>query len=117
MRILLAEDDRIIADGLGRSLRQSGYAVDWVANGADADHALASGSYDLVILDLGLPKLPGLDVLRRLRKASHPRRPAHTRAYDGRMGLGGRIGVVQDAAIARANRKTNGKNGEEHPVQ
>ena len=67
MRILLAEDDRIIADGLGRSLRQTGYAVDWVANGADADHALSSGSYDLLILDLGLPRLSGLDVLRRLR--------------------------------------------------
>ncbi len=67
MRILLAEDDRIIADGLGRSLRQGGYAVDWVDNGADADNALTSGTYDLVILDLGLPKLSGLDVLRRLR--------------------------------------------------
>ena len=59
--------DRIIADGLGRSLRQSGYAVDWVANGADADNALITGAYDLVILDLGLPKLSGFDVLRRLR--------------------------------------------------
>ncbi len=67
MRILIAEDDRIIADGLGRSLRQAGYAVDWVANGSDADNALTAGSYDLVILDLGLPKMPGLDVLRRLR--------------------------------------------------
>ncbi|MBL8414289.1 MAG: response regulator transcription factor [Propionivibrio sp.] len=67
MRILIAEDDRIIADGLGRSLRQSGYAVDWVANGADADNALITGAYDLVILDLGLPKLSGFDVLRRLR--------------------------------------------------
>lgn len=67
MRILIAEDDRIIADGLGRSLRQGGYAVDWVANGADADSALTTGAYDLVILDLGLPKVAGLDVLRRLR--------------------------------------------------
>lgn len=67
MRILLAEDDRVIADGLGRSLRQSGYAVDWVANGSDADNALVAGVYDLVILDIGLPKLSGLDVLKRLR--------------------------------------------------
>ena len=67
MRILIAEDDRIIADGLGRSLRQTGYAVDWVANGADADNALTTGAYDLVILDLGLPRMPGLDVLKRLR--------------------------------------------------
>jgi two-component system, OmpR family, response regulator len=74
MRILLAEDDRTIADGLGRALRQAGYAVDWVANGSDADHALVGGAYDLVILDLGLPRMSGLDVLRRLRsrKANVP---------------------------------------------
>ena len=51
----------------GARCADSGYAVDWVANGSDADHALTSGNYDLVILDLGLPRLPGLDVLRRLR--------------------------------------------------
>lgn len=67
MRILIAEDDPIIADGLSRSLRRGGYAVDWASNGLDAETALITGSYDLLILDLGLPKLPGLDVLRRLR--------------------------------------------------
>ena len=67
MRILLAEDDRIIADGLVRSLRKAGYAVDAVADGAEADAALASQPFDLLILDLGLPKLPGIEVLRRLR--------------------------------------------------
>jgi two-component system OmpR family response regulator/two-component system response regulator TctD len=67
MRILLAEDDRIIADGLVRALRKSSYAVDHVNNGADADTALASQQYDLLILDLGLPRLPGLEVLTRLR--------------------------------------------------
>lgn len=67
MRILIAEDDVIIADGLSRSLRQAGYAVDWAANGLEADAALATTPYDLLILDLGLPKMPGLDVLRRLR--------------------------------------------------
>jgi two-component system OmpR family response regulator len=67
MRILLAEDDRIIADGLSRSLRQGGYAIDCAYNGIDADTALMTNNYDLLILDLGLPRLPGLDVLRRLR--------------------------------------------------
>ena len=67
MRILIAEDDAIIADGLSRSLRQGGYAVDWAPNGLDADAALATASYDLLILDLGLPKLAGLEVLKRLR--------------------------------------------------
>jgi two-component system OmpR family response regulator len=67
MRILLAEDDQIIADALSRSLRQTGYAVDCACSGLDADTALLTNNYDLVILDLGLPKLSGLDVLRRLR--------------------------------------------------
>lgn len=67
MRILLAEDDQIIADGLCRSLRQTGYAIDCAGNGIDADTALMTSAYDLVILDIGLPKLSGLDVLRRLR--------------------------------------------------
>ena len=67
MRILIAEDDAIIADGLSRSLRQGGYAVDWAANGIDAESALMTTSYDLLILDLGLPKLSGLDVLKHLR--------------------------------------------------
>jgi len=67
MRILVAEDDAILADGVTRSLRQSGYAVDWVKNGADADSALDTHSFDLLILDIGLPKVSGLDVLKRLR--------------------------------------------------
>lgn len=74
MRVLLAEDDRIIADGLVRSLRKAGYAIDSVSNGADADAALASQQFDLLILDLGLPRLSGIEVLRRLRarKATMP---------------------------------------------
>jgi two-component system OmpR family response regulator len=67
MRILIAEDDAILADGLTRSLRQSGYVVDRVGNGVDADSAVTRGEFDLLILDLGLPKMGGLEVLRRLR--------------------------------------------------
>jgi two-component system, OmpR family, response regulator len=67
MRVLIAEDDQVLADGLLRSLRGAGFAVDHVANGSQADAALASHGFDLVILDLGLPKLHGLDVLKRLR--------------------------------------------------
>lgn len=67
MRILLAEDDPVIADGIGRALRKGGYAVDHVADGAEADAALVAQSYDLLILDLGLPRLPGIEVLKRLR--------------------------------------------------
>jgi CheY-like chemotaxis protein len=59
MRILLAEDDSVLADGLTRSLRQSGYAIDCVKNGQDADTALSTQEFDLLILDLGLPRLSG----------------------------------------------------------
>ena len=67
MRILIAEDDQVLADGLLRSLRGSGYAVDQVSSGTEADAALASHEFDLLILDLGLPRLHGLEVLRKLR--------------------------------------------------
>lgn len=67
MRILIAEDDSILADGLTRSLRQSGYSVDCVNTGLEADAALVTSEFDLLILDLGLPKLSGLEVLKRLR--------------------------------------------------
>ncbi|MGQ0523359.1 MAG: response regulator [Betaproteobacteria bacterium] len=67
MRILIAEDDPVLADGLTRSLHQSDYAVDCVKTGDQADHVLLAQNYDLVILDLGLPRLDGFEVLRRLR--------------------------------------------------
>jgi two-component system OmpR family response regulator len=67
MRVLVAEDDRTLADGLCRALRANGNAVDHVDDGQSADTALAAQNYDLVILDLGLPRLTGLDVLKRLR--------------------------------------------------
>ena len=67
MRILLAEDDAVLADGLCRSLRGSGNAVDHVPDGSQADAALALHDYDLLILDIGLPVMNGLEVLRRLR--------------------------------------------------
>jgi two-component system OmpR family response regulator len=67
MRILIAEDDPILADGLMLSLRESGYSVDYVATGAEADYAIASFEFDLLILDIGLPKMSGLEVLKRLR--------------------------------------------------
>src|SRR5688572_32948863 len=68
MRILIAEDDQVLADGLLRSLRASGAAVDHVASGTEAGTALVTNNeFDLLILDLGLPKMHGLEVLRKLR--------------------------------------------------
>ena len=68
MRILLVEDDKILGDGLQAGLIMEGYAVDWLTDGNQADEALKSHYYDLVVLDLGLPGLPGDIVLKRLRK-------------------------------------------------
>ncbi len=67
MRILVVEDNAELAHWLVRTLRREQYTVDCIANGADADFALRSEKYDLVILDLALPKMDGKDVLRRLR--------------------------------------------------
>ncbi len=68
MRILIVEDDPVLADGLTRSLKQADFAVDCAHDGEEADHVLAAQNYELVILDLGLPKLDGFDVLKRLRR-------------------------------------------------
>ena len=67
MRILLVEDDKVLADAVSRVLVQSAHAVDVVDTGEQADKALALDIYDLAILDIGLPGLSGLDVLKRLR--------------------------------------------------
>ncbi len=67
MRILVVEDNRTLADGLLAVLRSSGYAVDVVHDGVSALAALAAESFDLVVLDLSLPEMDGLEVLRELR--------------------------------------------------
>ncbi|RYX94159.1 MAG: response regulator [Comamonadaceae bacterium] len=67
MRLLLVEDDAMIGEAVLDALRGAHYAVDWVRDGAMADTALGSGEYDLVLLDLGLPRRDGLEVLRNLR--------------------------------------------------
>jgi DNA-binding response OmpR family regulator len=67
MRVLLVEDDAMIGDAVLDALRADHYAVDWVRDGAMADAALRTATYDLVLLDLGLPKRDGLEVLRALR--------------------------------------------------
>lgn len=67
MRILLVEDDALLADAIARSLSQSAHAVDVARSGEEADAALATGDYDLVVLDVELPGLDGLEVLKRLR--------------------------------------------------
>ncbi len=68
MRLLIVEDDALIADGLVRAMRAAGHAVDHAPDGVTADDALRQYPYSLVILDLGLPKLDGIEVLKRLRQ-------------------------------------------------
>lgn len=67
MRILLVEDDPQLGDGLTVGLRQAGFAIDWVRDGQAADNALQTEIFDFVVLDLGLPRLSGMEVLRRAR--------------------------------------------------
>ena len=70
MRILVAEDDALLGDAIAEHLRHGGHAVDWVRDGAAADAALRGDSFKLVVLDLGLPRVSGREVLSRLRKRS-----------------------------------------------
>ncbi|MEQ1488376.1 MAG: response regulator [Methylotenera sp.] len=74
MRILLVEDDALLGDGVKAGLKQAGFAVDWAQDGVAAKLALETEEYALLVLDLGLPKLSGLDLLKWLR-ANHLKVP------------------------------------------
>ena len=67
MRILLVEDDAMLAEAVTRALKQSSHMVQRAAGGQEADRSLAANEYDLVLLDLGLPQMDGFEVLKRLR--------------------------------------------------
>jgi DNA-binding response OmpR family regulator len=67
MRILVIEDDALLGDAIQAGLKLAGYAVDWMKDGASADQALGTEPYAAAVLDLGLPRMSGLEVLRRLR--------------------------------------------------
>ena len=69
MRILLAEDDSLLGDGLRAGLRQLGFLVDWVRDGEAAERELLAQPYEAAVLDLGLPRKDGLDVLAAIRRA------------------------------------------------
>jgi DNA-binding response OmpR family regulator len=68
MRILLVEDDPMIGESVADGLKSEGYAVDWVRDGKEAEAAVGASPYSLVVLDLGLPRRDGLDVLKSIRE-------------------------------------------------
>lgn len=68
MRVLVVEDDRMIAEAVRTALEQDGYTVEWIYDGASAAAALGTSSFDIVLLDLGLPRRSGLEVLREARR-------------------------------------------------
>lgn len=72
MRILIVEDDPLLGDALQAGLRHLGFAPDWVRDGVAADAALAGEAYGAVVLDLGLPRLGGMELLRKLRGEKNP---------------------------------------------
>jgi DNA-binding response OmpR family regulator len=67
LRLLIVEDDLILKDGLERAFNKAGYAVDVISDGDAADQLLGYQAYDVIVLDCGLPKLNGFEVLKRLR--------------------------------------------------
>jgi len=67
MRLLLVEDDEMIAETVLESMRREGYAIDWAQDGRAAELSLGNGVYDLVLLDLGLPKKDGINLLNSYR--------------------------------------------------
>lgn len=71
MRLLLVEDDPLLGNGIEAGLRQAGFTVDWARDGRQAQLALETVQYEIVVLDLGLPKVSGMDLLAQLRQRSN----------------------------------------------
>lgn len=96
MRVLLVEDDRALARGIRVALRGEGYTLDWLEDGLEAAHALRSEQFDLVLLDLGLPRLDGMTLLRQLRARSENAVPVLV--LTARDGMDDRIGGLDAGA-------------------
>ncbi|MBT3197746.1 MAG: response regulator, partial [Gammaproteobacteria bacterium] len=67
MRLLLVEDDPLLGDGLAAGLTQVGYCVEWIREGQQALKAIRSDKFELIVLDLGLPGVDGMDILKKIR--------------------------------------------------
>lgn len=95
MRLLIVEDDAMIGESLQRGLKADGHAADWVQRGEDALAAVLSRDYDMVLLDLGLPDKPGLEVLSDLRAAGNETPVVILTAKDA---VGDRVGGLDAGA-------------------
>jgi two-component system response regulator QseB len=82
MRLLLVEDDEMLGKAVKAGLRQGGYTVDWVSDGESAMSALANDSFDVVVLDIGLPDMSGINVLQKIRKQQNDVPVMILTAYD-----------------------------------
>lgn len=82
MRLLLVEDDELLGKAVKAGLRQGGYTVDWLTDGESALQALHSDEFDVMVLDIGLPRLSGLEVLQRIRKEQNMTPVLILTAYD-----------------------------------
>mgnify|MGYP000603156784 CR=1 FL=1 len=83
MRLLLVEDDVMVASGIKLGLTDAGYAVDWVGSGERAEEVLRAESFDAAIIDIGLPAMDGLELTRRLRRPDMASPAASTRSVAG----------------------------------
>ena len=72
MRVMLVEDDAMIGEAIGHALKDASYAVDWVRDGSAAVTSIGTQNYGIVLLDLGLPKKDGIEVLRHIRARDNP---------------------------------------------
>ena len=104
MRILLVEDDLSLGEGIRTALRRGAFAVDWVQDGASGLLALRGGGFDLVVLDLGLPRMDGIEVIRQLRAAGDAVPvlvlSARERPADRTLGLGSEVQVLSSIETA-----------------
>jgi len=95
MRVLLAEDDVVLGDGVQTWLGLKGYAVDWFRDGREAQQAIRSADYDIVLLDLGLPSVDGMSLLRTIRTGNNATPVIVITARDG---LRDRVGGLDTGA-------------------
>ena len=101
MRLLLVEDDVMVASGIKLGLTDAGYAVDWVGSGERAEDVLRNESFDAAIIDIGLPGMDGLELTRRLRRPDMPSRSMPVLILTARDALHDRVSLQAEVNVIR----------------